>query len=483
MPALSAEQLVALYELVKKCGLPDSMKEELNALVDSKATGDSSASKPVSPTDCFNLIDFFTASELNQLEACSMWQGASIVASRLKMLGFRAMKESTKKSATAVPVWFETRRAKDMVPPDGDSVYSLSQHAHYAFVTSTTPVPAGVPTLPSFPSNPKHLSKDHFQAAYPDEPPATGKSFPGLAEMRNHHAWLRNSSNSVSQEGKKKVTRVGKAASQVQAQAPTLVLDQQQQQQQQMLCIGNFLNSMHQKFQCNQPALNLSFPQPGRGQVTGLPLQNGLGQFASQNNGAQPGALPFQNGFQSNPTQPGQLALQNGFQNNPTQPGQLALQNGFQNNPAQPGQQPAACTAVGQGAASAGLQLPAADPEPEQAEEQEEAGAGLQAFEERAFEKLQKKQGILKTIHEKGLPEVVHTKAMLEATRKEISSWNAYGSLLQSCKVIDVHGAEKDLMFLNLHSLLHGLFKQGGSFTDLLRSCHSRNPSSAANPY
>ena len=208
MPALSANQLVALYDLVKKCGLPDSMKEELNALVDEKATGDSSTTKPASQTDCFNLIDFFTTSELNQLETCSMWQGASIVASRLKMLGFRAMKESTKKSATAVLVWFETKRAKDMVPPDGDTVYSLSQHVHHSFVTCTTPVPAGVPSLPNFPSDPKHLSKEHFQAAYPDEAPATGKSFPGLAEMRKHHAWVRNSSNSVSHQGKKKVTRL-----------------------------------------------------------------------------------------------------------------------------------------------------------------------------------------------------------------------------------------------------------------------------------
>ena len=74
---------------------------------------------------------------------------------------------------------------------------------------------------------------------------------------------------------------------------------------------------------------------------------------------------------------------------------------------------------------------------------------------------------ILKTIQEKGLPEVVHAKAMLEAARKEMSSWNAYGSLLQTCKVINVHGAEQDLMFVNFHSLLHGLFKQGGSFTEL----------------
>jgi len=208
MPPLSASQLVALYDLVKNCGLPDFMKDELNVVVDKKATGDSTTSKPGLQGNCFDLIEFFTPTELSQLETSSMWQGASIVASRLKMLGFRAMKESTKKSATAVLVWFETKRAKDMVPPDGDTVYSVSQQVHYSFITSTTPVPAGVPSLASFPSSPKHLSKEHFQAAYPDEAPATGQSFPGLAEMRKHHAWVRNSSNSVSHQGKKKVTRM-----------------------------------------------------------------------------------------------------------------------------------------------------------------------------------------------------------------------------------------------------------------------------------
>ena len=208
MHSVSANQLVALYDLVKNCGLPDSMKDDLSELLDRKATDDSTTSKPGShAADCFNLIDFFTATELKQLETCSMWQGASIVASRLKMLGFRAMKESTKKSATAILVWFETKRAQQS-PPDGDTIYSLSQHVHYSFITSATPVPAGVPSLGSFPDSPKHLSTEHFKAAYPDEAPATGKSFPGLAEMRKHHAWVRNSSNSVSHQGKKKVTRV-----------------------------------------------------------------------------------------------------------------------------------------------------------------------------------------------------------------------------------------------------------------------------------
>ena len=185
-------------------------------------------------------------------------------------------------------------------------------------------------------------------------------------------------------------TKAGKAASQVQVQAPTLFLEQQQQQQQQMLCFGNLLNSMYQKFQCNQSALNLSFTQPGHGQPT-----------------AQPGALAFQNGLQNNTAQPGQLALQNGLQTNTAQPAALALQNGFQNNTAQPGQlslqnfqQPAAASAVAQGVASAGLQLPLQNPpaeqtvgpEPEEAEQQNETGASLQAFEENTFKKLQKKQ-------------------------------------------------------------------------------------------
>ena len=208
MHSVSANQLVVLYDLVKNCGLPDSMKDELSELLDRKATDDSSTSKPGSQADCFNLIDFFTATELKQLETCSMWQGASIVASRLKMLGFRAMKESTKKSATAILVWFETKRAQQS-PPDGDTIYSfVSAMCITLSSQSTTPVPAGVPSLGSLPDSPKHLSTEHFKAAYPDEAPATGKSFPGLAEMRKHHAWVRNSSNSVSHQGKKKVTRV-----------------------------------------------------------------------------------------------------------------------------------------------------------------------------------------------------------------------------------------------------------------------------------
>ncbi|CAE7904841.1 unnamed protein product, partial [Symbiodinium necroappetens] len=255
------------------------------------------------------------------------------------MLGFRAMKESTKKSATAVLVWFETKRAKDMVPPDGDTVYSVSQQVHYSFITSTTPVTS------------RQLTRTRLL------PPASR-------------------------------SRAGKAG-QVQVQAPALVLDQQQQQQQQMLSFGHFLNSMYQKFQCNnQAALNLSFTQPGQGQPTGLPLQTGFGQ---QNNTAQLGQLSLQNGSQTHTAQPGVLALQNGLQNNTAQPAQLPLQNLQQLPPA---------ATVAQGVAPASLELPAqnfpaqqpAESQPKQAEQQQEPAAGLEAFEDEHFRKLQEKK-------------------------------------------------------------------------------------------
>ena len=182
--------------------------------------------------------------------------------------------------------------------------------------------------------------------------------------------------------------QASKASSQVQVQAPTLAVDQLQQQQQQMLCFGNFLNSMYNKFQGSQPALNLSFAQPGPGHSTGLPLQNGLGQFALQNTTAQPGQLCLQNVLQNNTAQPGQLCLQNGLQTNTAQPGGHleALQNFSQNNTAQPGlqnlQQSAATTAAAQGVAS----------NPEQAEQQHQSSGDLEAFEEENFKKLQDKK-------------------------------------------------------------------------------------------
>ena len=175
----------------------------------------------------------------------------------------------------------------------------------------------------------------------------------------------------------------------MQVQAPALVLDQQQQQQQQMLSFGHFLNSMYQKFQCNnQPALNLSFTQPGQGQPTGLPLQTGFGQ---QNNTAQLGQLSLQNGSQTHTAQPGVLALQNGLQNNTAQPAQLPSQNLQQLPPA---------ATVAQGVAPASLELPAqnfpaqqpAESQPKQAEQQQEPAAGLEAFEDENFRKLQEKK-------------------------------------------------------------------------------------------
>lgn len=92
-------------------------------------------------------------------------------------------------------------------------------------------------------------------------------------------------------------------------------------------------------------------------------------------------------------------------------------------------------------------------------------------------------EAILARVAEEGLPERRTTKAMLAAVRAELAHWCAYGELLMTSKVVDLEGMEQDMLHVNFHSLLHGAYKQGGSFTELLNACHSRCPSSLERPW
>ena len=92
-------------------------------------------------------------------------------------------------------------------------------------------------------------------------------------------------------------------------------------------------------------------------------------------------------------------------------------------------------------------------------------------------------EAILARVAEEGLPERRTTKAMLAAVRAELAHWCAYGELLMTSKVVDLEGMEQDMLHVNFHSLLHGAYKQGGSFTELLNACHNRCPSSLERPW
>ena len=197
MPQLQPSQIVELYDLLKNGGLPSDMYDQLVQVVDQKVVSgvnNGSTRETVVPQLCDNLHMYFTNSEWQKLESMNMWEGCSVIAHRLKLLGVRSLKEATKKSATALLVWVHIKKGQSH--PCGDVVYSLAEHLTSAFQVCPTSMPNGAQHLLHFPASPGDLPPDHLRASYPDEQPIS-KDCPGLAQVRCHSTPVRSSSNQV----------------------------------------------------------------------------------------------------------------------------------------------------------------------------------------------------------------------------------------------------------------------------------------------
>ena len=210
---LSALEMVELYKLFEHSGLPQPLEEKIKSILDGKvqAKGTSSISKvQLQPQQCDSLGSYFTSEELQALKTKTCWEGAAVIASRLRLLGMRSMKESTKKTATGLLIWFEIKRGGSR--PSHDAAYALSQHMLQSFQSSPTQTPPGSQSLPVYPSEPGRLSPEHLQAAYGKDSPCP-QDYPDLANLLLHHVPVRSTSAKVTASSKE-------PAKAIQVQAP-----------------------------------------------------------------------------------------------------------------------------------------------------------------------------------------------------------------------------------------------------------------------
>ena len=195
---VSPSELVQLYDVVKGSALPQELKDTLVAALDKKALGvndnQSSTKTTQGQQQCDTLHHYFTEEEHKQLATLSPYQGADVIAGRLKMLGFRSLKESTKGVATGILLWYHESRGGQRYSPDAS--YDLVGKVHSSFLGCTVGIPTGAPSLVVYPSHPRELSQTHLQAAYPDSPPVD-KEMAGLASLIKHHVILRESSKKL----------------------------------------------------------------------------------------------------------------------------------------------------------------------------------------------------------------------------------------------------------------------------------------------
>lgn len=186
--------LVLCYEAIQASDLPETMQNELTQVLDGLAIEASTAKLLVTggmAQECISFQNYLTEKDLESLKQSSMWQGADILARRMKMLGISNMKEGVKKTACAVLVWLENQRTGKI--PNGDTVYNLSHHLANTLKDLPMEVPAGACKLSEYPENPSQLDKDHARASYPEGLPSI-MDFPGLAIVRKKSTPVRNTS-------------------------------------------------------------------------------------------------------------------------------------------------------------------------------------------------------------------------------------------------------------------------------------------------
>ena len=92
-------------------------------------------------------------------------------------------------------------------------------------------------------------------------------------------------------------------------------------------------------------------------------------------------------------------------------------------------------------------------------------------------------QAILSNVKTNGLPDLMSSKNMTEATRAQLSKNNLYGPLMQQVRAVGTSGETVQLWLVNGLSLLAASFAQGGSWASMLQNTHGSNPSSHTRPW
>ena len=189
-------QLVQLYDLVKGSGLPDAMKNPMLRILDEKSMG--KASGPCKVTAVPQQVDwinhYLTAGEHEKLGQCSPYEGAHVVCKRLRLMGVKSLKESSKKVVTALLISCELARGG--ARPSHESIYLLSQHVGHCFLTCATAAPPGAAALQCYPADPFQLPEAHLQASYGTDKPVA-KAYPEMANLVQYHVPVRSTSAKV----------------------------------------------------------------------------------------------------------------------------------------------------------------------------------------------------------------------------------------------------------------------------------------------
>lgn len=197
---LSVHGLTQFMEACKCSTLPDTLKNDLLQASEQVAMNLSSGLQagPASrmqhvPQELLNVPSYLSTNDWKNLEAVDMHSGVQTLVDRLKTVGVRSLKETTKKACTATLVLLEMSKGKPL--PPYDTIYKLSQIFQQAFLSSDTVAPEGVPSLCKYPANAGDLGEQVLKKIYTEDDPRAPRHLANLPYMMAHHVPVRSTSS------------------------------------------------------------------------------------------------------------------------------------------------------------------------------------------------------------------------------------------------------------------------------------------------
>ena len=197
---LSVHGLTQFMEACKCSSLPDKVKNDLLQASEQVAMNLSTGPQagPASrmqhvPQELLNVPSYLSANDWKHLEAVDMHNGVQTLVHRLKTVGVRSLKETTKKACTATLVLLEMSKGKPL--PPYDTIYKLSQVFQQSFLSSDTMAPQGVPSLCKYPANAGDLGEQVLEKIYAEGDPRAPRHLANLPYMMAHHVPVRSTSS------------------------------------------------------------------------------------------------------------------------------------------------------------------------------------------------------------------------------------------------------------------------------------------------
>lgn len=211
---MSVNGLTEFMQACSTSSLPQSLIDQLLKEVENvamtMANADSFGFGPASkiqqvPQELLNVPSYLSVADWEKLEAMDMENGIQVLVSRLRKLGMRPLKETTKKACAATLVLVQMGKGKPM--PPYKEIYRLTQVFQQAFLASDVIPGDGVQSLCKYPSNAADLGAQALKKVYTPEDPRLPKHFSNLPYMMAHHIPVRNTSSLLNPAAGSNVTK------------------------------------------------------------------------------------------------------------------------------------------------------------------------------------------------------------------------------------------------------------------------------------